>query len=87
MATAIPKLVELLEGHPDITFIHPYTKSYSKIVNYSTQQGKLAILEGHVDIVERFLSELNPGKLFVTTHLIGLDVEGKLSTLTVNPEI
>ncbi|KAI8137470.1 Poly(A) polymerase central domain-containing protein [Fennellomyces sp. T-0311] len=87
MATAIPKLVELLEGHPEIFFIHPYTKSYSTVAKYSTQQGRSAILEGCIDIVEKFLSELNPGKLYVTTHLIGLEINAAGTEVDVSNEV
>ena len=76
MAAAIPKFLELLETHPDITFVHPYTKPYTERYNYSTLQGKSAIREGYSDYVENFSFPLQPGKLHVTTHLIGLEVSG-----------
>ncbi|KAI9244128.1 Poly(A) polymerase central domain-containing protein [Phascolomyces articulosus] len=74
MATAIPKLVGLLEVNPSITFIHPYTQTYTESRSYSTVQGKLAIQEGYSDYIENYVSSLQPGKLHITTHIIGLQV-------------
>ncbi|KAG2220825.1 hypothetical protein INT45_004486 [Circinella minor] len=87
MATAIPKLLELLEAHPDITFIHPYTKSYTESYSYSTLQGKAAIREGYSDYVENFSSPLQPGKLFMTNHLIGLEVSAPVPEIDISNEI
>ncbi|KAI9491748.1 Poly(A) polymerase central domain-containing protein [Zychaea mexicana] len=87
MATAIPKLVELLEVHPSINVIHPYTKSYTESISYRTTQGKLAIQEGYTDYVENFATSFQPGRLHVTTHLIGLEVGAPAPEIDLSNEI
>ncbi|KAI9310079.1 hypothetical protein BX666DRAFT_2011755 [Dichotomocladium elegans] len=74
MATNVPRLVQLLEDHPDVRSIHPYTTPLIQRHQYRTDQEKLAIQVGDFDFKDIHDDIVTPGWIHSICYLIGITV-------------
>ncbi|KAJ8654223.1 hypothetical protein O0I10_010171 [Lichtheimia ornata] len=73
MACNIPMFLQMLEGNPQLAQIHPYTKVYSQLFHYRTDQGRMALEDGNFEQESDYRAgTLKPGSLHVVCYLIGL---------------
>lgn len=92
MPATIPRLIQLLEAVPSITYIHPYPKPFIHTISYRTRQEKNALQRGQElpkPEVEYRTCMLEPGVLQRACYLIGIEVkpsdeEGRLTSSGAN---
>lgn len=73
MACNIPMFLQMLESNPQLAQIHPYTKVYSQLFHYRTDQGRMALEDGNFEQESDYRAgTLKPGSLHVVCYLIGL---------------
>ncbi|KAF7731505.1 hypothetical protein EC973_009269 [Apophysomyces ossiformis] len=75
MASYIPRFVPLLETCPELKQVHPLTTPYSKIYQYRTREEKVALRNGLESGVSPYATALEPGTLYLTHYVIGLEIE------------
>lgn len=76
LARHVPKLVELLEQHPQVASARPIPTPFNAACRHRTDDGRYRIMEGHLTDEQpgdSYAGNLNPGILYTTSYLICLE--------------